>query len=105
MMLISFGMLGMIFIVPTGRPVGPLSTSTVPTTAPETVPVSSKAGPSNTAVVLFAAIVNGTVREPIENKMAGSSAGRTLFDANPILSEPLTGFGCADDNDNPTGTC
>ena len=56
-------------------------------------------------LVLLAAIVNGTVREPIENKTAGSSAGRTLFDANAILSEPLTGFGCADDNDNPTGTC
>src|SRR5262245_20953730 len=104
-MLVSFGAVGGIVTVATGRPVGPLSISAVTTTVPETVPVSSKTGVANTAVVLSAAIVKGTVLEPVENRTAGSSAGTTLFDTNEIFSEPVTGFSGVADNDNPTGIC
>jgi hypothetical protein len=74
-------------------------------TVPETVPVSSKIGAGNTAVVPFAGIVKVTVLEPFENITAWSSMGTTLVDVNERFSEPDIGFGCGVETDNPTTTC
>jgi hypothetical protein len=59
----------------------------------------------NCAVVLPDGIVKSTVREPVENRTAGSSLGITLFDVKESVKVPDTGVGCAVDDDKPMLTC
>jgi hypothetical protein len=78
--------------VPTGTFEGPLSKFAVSAIVPATVPVSSEIWLENTAVVVFAAIVKLTVRDPDENCVAGSSLGTSAVDVNVIVSWPVSVF-------------
>jgi hypothetical protein len=72
---------------------------------PDTVPVNSHTDVGKTPTVVFGGIVNGTVRDPMENCTAGSSLGMMLFEVNVIVSEPERTFACGADKDNPIGSC
>src|SRR5688572_22104220 len=55
---------------------------------PATVPVRSVADESNTALVLLAAMVKRTLRDPFENRTAGSSRLTTALSVNATVSVP-----------------
>ena len=92
-------------IEPTGIPFGPPRKSAVSTTVPETEPVNRKTVVGNTAAVVFCGMVKATVRDPLENRTAGSSMGSTLFEMNVIVMEPDRSFGCEADSEIPIGSC
>src|SRR5262249_59485998 len=72
---------------------------------PATVPANSRTGDGNTATLLFAGMLNETVREPVENITRGSSVAATALGMNDNVRVPDSGAGYGADIANPIGCC
>src|SRR5215510_9940238 len=72
---------------------------------PATVPARRRTGEGNTATMLFAGMLNETVREPVENITIGSSVTATAFGVNESVRVPDSGAGNGADNAIPIACC
>ena len=75
------------------------------TILPATVPVNKRRFAGNTALKVFAVIVNGVVLEPVENRTAASSPPTALLGTNVIVSVPVIVEDGANDDDICIGNC
>jgi hypothetical protein len=72
---------------------------------PATVPANTRTGDGKIATVLFAATLNETVLEPVENITNGSSVAPTALGVNDNVSVPESGAGYGADKAKAIGCC